>query len=62
MLDLTEYDEVVTTKDTKMIDVFSSHIIHARVRTAYTGMGINVMTHALHAEDGPRYYNTECLH
>ena len=62
MLDLTEYDEVVTTKDTEMIDAFLSHIIHARVRTAYTGMGINVMTQALHAEDGPRSDTTECLH
>ena len=52
VLDLTEYDEVVTTKDTEMIDAFSSHIIHVRVRTAYTGVGLNVMTQALHAEDG----------
>ena len=52
VLDLTEYDEVVTTKDTKMIDAFSSYIIHVRARTAYTGMGFNVMTQALHVEDG----------
>ena len=26
--DPVEYDEVVTTKETKMIDAFSSHIIH----------------------------------
>ena len=42
--DLSEYNEVVTTKDTKTIDAFSSHIIHARMRTAHTGEGINVMT------------------
>ena len=52
VLDLTEYDEVVTTKDIKMIDAFSSYIIHVRVRTAYMGVGLNVMTQALHAEDG----------
>ena len=48
----SEYDEVVTTKDTKTIDAFSSLVIHARMRTTYTGEGINVMTQALHAEDG----------
>ena len=52
VLDLTEYDKVVTTKDTKMIDAFSSCIIHVRMRTAYMGVGLNVMTQALHAEDG----------
>ena len=52
VLDLTEYDEVVTTKDTKMIDAFLSCIIHARVRTTYTGVGLNLMTQALHAEHG----------
>ena len=51
-LDPTEYDEVVTMKDTEMIDAFLSCIIHARVRTAYRGAGLNVMTQALHAEDG----------
>ena len=35
-----------------MIDAFSSHIIHVRMGTAYTGVGLNVMTQALHAEDG----------
>ena len=64
VLDLTEYDKVVTTKDTKMIDAFSSHIIHARVRTASMGVGLNVMTQALCAEDGslPQGHNTGCLH
>ena len=28
--DPSEYDEVVTTKDTKTIDAFSSHVIHER--------------------------------
>ena len=50
--DPSEYDEIITTKDTETIDTFSSHIIHARTRTAHTGEGINVMTQALHAEDG----------
>ena len=51
-LDLTEYDEVVTTKNIEMVAVFLPHIIHVRVRNAYTGVGLNVMTQALHAEDG----------
>ena len=48
----SKYDEVVTTKDTETIDAFSSHVIHARTRTAPTGEGTNVMTQALHVEDG----------
>ena len=56
----SDYDEVVTTKDTKTIDAFSCHIICARMRTAHTGEGINVMTEALHAEVGS--LGTECLY
>ena len=52
VLDLTEYDELVNTKDTMKIDAFSSNIIHVRMRTAYTGARSNVMTRALCAEDG----------
>ena len=52
VLDLTEYDEVVTTKDTEAIDTFRSCIIHARMRNTYKGAGLNVMTQAIHAEDG----------
>ena len=37
--DSSEYDEVVTTKDTKTIDAFSSHVICARMGTAYTSKG-----------------------
>ena len=50
--DPSEYDEVVTTKETETIYAFSSHIMHTRIGTAYTGMGLNVMTQALDAEDG----------
>ena len=50
--DPSDYDEVITTKDTKTIDAFSSYIIHARMRTAHTGEGFNVMTQALCTEDG----------
>ena len=50
--DPSEYDEVVTTKDTKTIDSFLSHIICVRIGAAYTGTGLNVKTQALHAEDG----------
>ena len=50
--DPSEYNEVVTTKDTETIDYFLSHVIHARMGMAHTGEGINVITQALHAEDG----------
>ena len=36
--DPCEYDEVVTTKDTKTIDTFSSHIIHARTYVLKMGL------------------------
>ena len=50
--DPSEYDEIIPTKDTKTIDGFSSHVIHARMRRAHTGEGINVMTQTLCAEGG----------
>ena len=53
VLDPTEYDEIVTIKDSKMIDAFSYWIIHARTKTAFTGVWLNVMTQALHADEGP---------
>ena len=52
VLDPTEYDEVVTTKDSKMIDAFSSKIIHARTKTAFTSVRLNEMTQALCVEEG----------
>ena len=52
VLDLTEYDELVNTKDTKMIDAFSFHIIHVRMRTACTGVRLNVMTQAYELKVG----------
>ena len=48
----SEYNQVVTTKDTETINAFLSYIIHASIRTTHTGEGINVMTQALCAEDG----------
>ena len=53
VMDCTEYNEEVTTKSSKTIDAFSSKIIHAWMRTAFTGARLNVMTHALHAGKGP---------
>ena len=44
---LKKYDEVVITKNTETIDVFSSHVIPVKVEKAYTGERINVMTQAL---------------
>ena len=41
VLDPTKYDEVVTTKDSKMIDAFLSRIIHAWMRTAVTSVRLN---------------------
>ena len=37
VLDPIEYDEVITTKESEMIDAFSSKIIHMRMKTAFTG-------------------------
>ena len=51
VLDPTEYDEIVT-KDSEMIDAFSSKIIHARMKTALTIVRLNVMTQALQAGEG----------
>ena len=53
VLDPVEYDEIVTTKDSEMIDAFSSRITHTRAKTAFTGVRLNVMTQALHADEGP---------
>ena len=50
--DPSEYNEVVTSKDTETIDVFSSHVICVKMGTAHTDVGLNVITQALHAEDG----------
>ena len=53
VLDSTEYNEVVTTKGNKTIDIFSSKIIHAWTKTMFTSVRLNVMTHALCADKGP---------
>ena len=50
--DPSEYDELGSTKDNETIDTFSCHVIYARMRTACIDAGLNVMTQALHAEDG----------
>ena len=47
-----DYDEIVTTKEAKTIDAFSSQVIHVKTKTAHREEGINVMTQALHVEDG----------
>ena len=53
VLDPVEYNEIVTTKDSETIDAFLSRIIYARAKTAFTGVRLNVMTQALHADEGP---------
>ena len=53
VLDPTEYDDVVTTKDSEMIYAFSFRNIHARMKTTFTGARLNVMTEALHADKEP---------
>ena len=57
VLDPIEYDEVIITKESKMVDAFSSEIIHTRMKTAFTGARLNVMTQALCVEEGtlPQY-------
>ena len=50
--DPSDYDEIVTTKEAKTINAFSSQVIHAKMKTAHRGEEINVMTQALHVEDG----------
>ena len=50
VLDPTEYDEVITTKESEMIDTFSSTIIPVRMKTAFTKVRLNVMIWAPHAE------------
>ena len=49
---LSGYEEVVLTKNTKTIDAFSSHVIISIAGTAHTGKRINVMTQALCIGDG----------
>ena len=53
VLDSTEYDEVVTTKGSETIDTFSSKIMNAWTKTAFTSARLNAMTHTLHAGEGP---------
>ena len=53
VLDPTKYNEVVTTKGCEMINTFSSKIIHAWMKSAFTGVRLNVVTHTLHAGEGP---------
>ena len=43
----TGYDEVVTTKGSKMIDAFPPKINHAWTKTPFTSARLNLMTHAL---------------
>ena len=52
VLDSTEYEEVVTTKGSKMIDTFLSSFIHAWMKNGFTGARLNVMTHTLCADQG----------
>ena len=49
---LSGYNEVVLTRNTETIDAFLSCVIIVKARTAHTGGRINVMTQALHIEDG----------
>ena len=50
--DPSDYGEIVTTKEDETIDAFSSSVIHVKMKTAYWGEGINVMTQAVCVEDG----------
>ena len=46
------YNEMVLINNTETIDAFSSHVITAKVGTAYTSKRINLMTQALCVKDG----------
>ena len=48
----TEYDEVVFMRNTETIDAFSSHVLPTKVKKAYMGECINIMTQALQIADG----------
>ena len=50
--DPSDFDEIVTTKEAETIDAFSSWVIHAKMKMAQRGEGINVMTQVLCVEDG----------
>ena len=50
--DPSDYDEIVTTKEAKTTDTFSSQVMHAKMKTAHRGDGINMMTQVLHVKDG----------
>ena len=51
VLDSTVYNELVTTRGSKTIDAFSSRIIHTWMKTTFTSVRLNVMTHTLHADE-----------
>ena len=46
------YDKMVLTKNTKTIVAFLSQVITTKANTAHTSERINMMTQALHVEDG----------
>ena len=42
--DPSDYDEIITIKEAKIIDTFSSWVIHMKMKAAHRGEGINMMT------------------
>ena len=52
VLDPTDYDEVVTTEESELVNAFSSKIIHTRTKPTFNVVRFNVMTQALCAEEG----------
>ena len=49
---LSEYNEVIVTRNAETIDAFSSCVIPVKAETVHTGERISVMTQALQAKDG----------
>ena len=45
--DPSDYDEIITTKESETIGAFPSQVIHAKMKTAHRGEGINMMTQAV---------------
>ena len=65
VLDPTEYDEVVITKESEMVNAFSSKIIHTRMKTAFTGVQVECDDSGptcWRRYIAPRFNSTEHLH
>ena len=58
--DPNNYDNIITTKEAKTTDAFSSRVIHAKMKIAYQGEGTNIITQALLVKDGSLPQALQC--